>query len=77
MFDAFENIPVIDTATGDTISQNAAEHLLIMRLFEVMSADLSVMAEHDDSDESLMHELKTCGMDILMEYAETFGVDID
>lgn len=41
-------------------------------LFRVMSSDLSVMAEHGDSPESLKKELETAGNDILEIYAETF-----
>lgn len=42
------------------------------RLFVAMSSDLSVMAEHGDSPESLKEELETAGSGILEIYAETF-----
>ena len=42
------------------------------QLFAVMSSDLSVMAEHGDSPESLKRELETADAEILEIYAETF-----
>lgn len=41
-------------------------------LFRVMSSDLSVMAEHGDSPESLKDELNKADFEILQIYAETF-----
>lgn len=42
------------------------------RLYEAMRNDLSVMAEHGDSEESLLEEIKTADQDILEAYIETF-----
>lgn len=42
------------------------------RLFNAMREDLSVMAEHGDSEELLREELNKCNEEILEEYADTF-----
>ena len=42
------------------------------QLFEAMRNDLSVMAEHDDNEQSLYNEIMTAEPDIIAEYAETF-----
>ena len=42
------------------------------RLFEVMRNDLGVMAEHNDSEASLLAELNNADQDILEAYADTF-----
>ena len=42
------------------------------QLFAVMSSDLSVMAEHGDSPESLKDELNKADFEILQIYKETF-----
>ena len=42
------------------------------RLFEAMRNDIGVMAEHNDSEASLMAELNSADQDILDAYADTF-----
>ena len=42
------------------------------RLFEVMRNDIGVMAEHNDSEASLLAELNNADQDILEAYADTF-----
>lgn len=42
------------------------------RLFEVMRNDIGVMAEHNDSEASLLAELSNADQDILEAYAGTF-----
>ena len=42
------------------------------KLFEAMRNDLTVMAEHNDSEESLLAELNTADPEIIAVYAETF-----
>jgi hypothetical protein len=45
---------------------------LRQRLFEVMRNDIGVMAEHNDSEASLLAELNNADQDILEAYADTF-----
>lgn len=45
---------------------------LIEKLFDVMSNDICVMSEHEDSEESLMDELQTADDEILASYKEIF-----
>ena len=45
---------------------------LINDLFNAMKNDLGVMAEHNDSEKSLLQELRTASPDILECYADTF-----
>ena len=42
------------------------------RLFEAMRNDIGVMAEHNDSEASLLAELNNADADILEAYADTF-----
>ncbi len=42
------------------------------KLFRVMSSDLSVMAEHGDSPESLKEEISKADFEILETYKEIF-----
>lgn len=44
----------------------------LMDLFDAMKKDLCVMAEHDDSETSLLYELITADADILTEYKNIF-----
>ena len=41
-------------------------------LFEIMRNDISVMAEHNDDENSLLNELMTADQDIIDIYTETF-----
>lgn len=50
-----------DTAQAETKS-------LITKLFEIMRNDLGVMAEHDDSEESLLEELNNASKTLLEAY---------
>ena len=45
---------------------------LRQRLFEAMRNDIGVMAEHNDSEASLLAELNSADQDILEAYADTF-----
>ncbi len=51
---------------------------LRMRLFEIMRCDMGIMAERADFDDSLsgeaslLQELMTCDIDILMEYKSNY-----
>jgi hypothetical protein len=42
------------------------------KLFEAMRNDLTVMAEHNDSEQSLLEELNAADPEIIAVYAETF-----
>lgn len=42
------------------------------KLFQAMKNDLGVMAEHNDSEESLLAELNSADPEILEMYADTF-----
>lgn len=64
-------------SNGSTDAENIAhiQTLIdagLMDLFDAMKNDICVMAEHDDSETSLLYELITADADIINEYKEIF-----
>ena len=67
-----EYIAECDGADSDPYAQRLLRWADILELFDVMRRDICVMAEHGDSDDSLLVELITADPEIRHEYREAF-----
>ena len=67
----FEGFQGAETKKGGKTMKDTAQtetKSLITKLFEIMRNDLGVMAEHDDSEESLLEELNNASKTLLEAY---------